>query len=174
MERDQRNSTLQFPNKLQSSNSRFQTPTSRDFPHFLKPVCNLKIEGPLKSTESYEAKNHITPLLEDTYIQKIIVNFRNVDQIDSSGIVWMVWAFRKGQQYQKQVIFCELNNQSNLINHLLRLNPYLNIYPTQSLALAALNTSSKEMCKLRESQERNNDDGFSLVADNLYRECKAF
>lgn len=101
-------------------------------------VCILNIEGNIAFEKVGEVKNYVKPLLSDDSISTILINFENVEFIDSSGIGLLVSVFKTLQQRQAKLILSDLSKKNSEIFNMTRLDKIMSIYPTEDEALASL------------------------------------
>lgn len=101
-------------------------------------VCILHIEGNIAFEKVGEVKNYVKPLLSDDSISAILINFEEVEFIDSSGIGLLVSVFKTLQQRQAKLILSDLSKKNSEIFNMTRLDKIISIYPTEDEALASL------------------------------------
>ncbi|MBI4081189.1 MAG: STAS domain-containing protein [Candidatus Lambdaproteobacteria bacterium] len=101
-------------------------------------ICVVSIEGNIALDGVSEAKAYLKPHLENPAIKAMVINFENVNFIDSSGIGLIVSLFKAMQQKDAKFSLCNLKKKNEEIFVITRLNKILDIYPTEADALAAL------------------------------------
>lgn len=101
-------------------------------------VCVVSIEGNIALDGVNEAKEYLRPLLEDKKTKGLLINFGQVNFIDSSGIGLIVSLFKTLQQREAKFGLSNLSKKNEEIFTITRLNKILDIYPSESEALSAM------------------------------------
>jgi anti-sigma B factor antagonist len=73
-------------------------------------------------------------------VKAIILNFSNLSYMNSSGIGLLVTLLIRAQRQKQALLACGLSDHYRQIFELTRLNEAILIYPTESMALAAVQT----------------------------------
>ena len=85
-----------------------------------------------------DAKEYLKPLLEQQDLKGILINFGQVNFIDSSGIGLIVSIFKTLQQRGAKFGLTDLSKKNEEIFNITRLNKILDIYASESEALSAM------------------------------------
>lgn len=101
-------------------------------------ICVVKIEGNIALDGVSEAKEYLKPLLEDGDVKGILMNFEQVNFIDSSGIGLIVSLFKTLQQKEAKFGLSNLSKKNEEIFTITRLNKILDIYGDESEGVAAM------------------------------------
>jgi anti-anti-sigma factor len=103
-----------------------------------KNVCVVSIEGNIALDGVNEAKEYLRPLLDDANVKGLLINFGQVNFIDSSGIGLIVSIFKTLQQREAKFGLSNLSKKNEEIFTITRLNKILDIYPSESEALTTM------------------------------------
>jgi anti-anti-sigma factor len=103
-----------------------------------KNICVVSIEGNIALDGVNEAKDYLRPLLENPEIKGLLINFSQVNFIDSSGIGLIVSLFKTLQQKEAKFGLSNLSKKNEEIFSITRLNKILDIFPGEKEALAAM------------------------------------
>lgn len=103
-----------------------------------KNICVVSIEGNIALDGVNEAKDYLRPLLENPEIKGLLINFGQVNFIDSSGIGLIVSLFKTLQQKEAKFGLTNLSKKNEEIFTITRLNKILDIYPSEKEALTAM------------------------------------
>jgi anti-anti-sigma factor len=103
-----------------------------------KNVCVVSIEGNIALDGVNEAKEYLRPLLEDQKTKGLLINFGQVNFIDSSGIGLIVSIFKTLQQREAKFGLSNLSKKNEEIFTITRLNKILDIYPSEAEGLSAM------------------------------------
>ena len=95
----------------------------------------LSIEGNIEIEAVNELKAFVNPMLEDASLQGLLINMEKVKVIDSSGIGWIISAFKALQARQAPFALCQVNPGHLKIFTMTRLDKILSIYDTEEEAL---------------------------------------
>lgn len=101
-------------------------------------VCILSVEGNIALDGVNDVKSYIKPFLNDETVKGIVVNFENVNFIDSSGIGLIVSAFKTLQQRDAKLALCLLSKKNQEIFSMTRLDKILNIYSSEEEAISGV------------------------------------
>jgi anti-anti-sigma factor len=85
-----------------------------------------------------EAKDYLRPLLDNQSIKGLLINFGQVNFIDSSGIGLIVSIFKTLQQREAKFGLANLSKKNEEIFTITRLNKILDIYPSEAEGLKAM------------------------------------
>jgi anti-anti-sigma factor len=103
-----------------------------------KNICVVSIEGNIALDGVNEAKEYLRPLLENQEIKGLLINFSQVNFIDSSGIGLIVSLFKTLQQREAKFALSNLSKKNEEIFTITRLNKILDIYPSEAEAMSAM------------------------------------
>jgi anti-anti-sigma factor len=101
-------------------------------------VCVVTIEGNIALDGVNEAKAYLKPHLDSSDVKGLVMNFEKVNFIDSSGIGLIVSIFKTMQQKEGKFALTNLSKKNEEIFSITRLNKILDIYGSESEALAAM------------------------------------
>lgn len=101
-------------------------------------TCIIAIEGNIALDGVNEAKSYLKPHLESPDVRSIVINFDKVNFIDSSGIGLIVSIFKTMQQKEGRFALTNLSQKNMEIFSITRLNKILDIFNSESEALAKL------------------------------------
>jgi anti-sigma B factor antagonist len=101
----------------------------------IRGVTIIRIKGKrLTSTEAPEMKTKLLSLvLEDN--KQILVNIKEVEYIDSTGLGAFLFGVRQAQQHRKDLRFCELQPKVKFIVRIAHLDEVIQYYETEKQAL---------------------------------------
>jgi len=103
-----------------------------------KNVCVVSVEGNIALDGVNEAKAYLKTHLENPDIKGLIINFDQVNFIDSSGIGLIVSIFKTMQQKKGGFALSNLSKKNEEIFSITRLNKILDIYETEAEAVKAM------------------------------------
>ncbi|MBF0287165.1 MAG: anti-sigma factor antagonist [SAR324 cluster bacterium] len=106
-----------------------------------KNVCVIKLQGDIALGADVEVQKYIKPLLEDKNLIGVVVNMREVETIDSSGIGLTISLYKQLKETQVKFILCQLREYVLEAYTLTGLNSVLTILPTEEEAIASLEPS---------------------------------
>jgi len=101
-------------------------------------ICVVAVEGNIALDGVNEAKAYLKPHMENPDIKGIVINFEKVNFIDSSGIGLIVSIFKSVQQKEGRFAITNLSAKNEEIFTITRLNKILDIFPTESEAMASI------------------------------------
>jgi anti-anti-sigma factor len=101
-------------------------------------ICIISVEGNIALDGVSTAKSYLKTHIEDEAVKGIVINFENVNFIDSSGIGLIVSVFKTMQERNGSFAITNLSKKNEEIFTITRLNKILNIYPTESEALSSI------------------------------------
>ncbi|HDQ44601.1 MAG TPA: anti-sigma factor antagonist [bacterium] len=67
---------------------------------------------------------------------KFLVNMKNVQAMDSTGLGALLFGIRQAENQEKDLRFCELSEKSRFLVKIARLDSVIDIYETEAEALA--------------------------------------
>lgn len=106
-----------------------------------KNVCIIKLKGDLSLGADAEVQKYIRPLLHDKNLVGFIINLKDVDTIDSSGIGLTIALFKQLKESQMPLILCQLKEYVLEAYTLTGLNSVLTICSTEKEALSHIESS---------------------------------
>ncbi len=99
-----------------------------DFSHRVaNKICVVSITGNIALDGVNEAKDYLKPLLEEPDLKGLLINFDQVNFIDSSGIGLIVSLFKTLQQREAKFGLSDLSKKNEEIFNITRLNKILDI-----------------------------------------------
>ena len=101
-------------------------------------ICIVAISGNIALDGVNEVKEYIKPLIDQADLKGLVINFENVNFIDSAGIGLIVSLFKTLQQRDSKFALSNLSDKNQEIFNITRLNKILDIYPTEQEATAAI------------------------------------
>ena len=103
-------------------------------------ICVVSITGNIALDGVNEAKDYLKPLLEEPDLKGLLINFNQVNFIDSSGIGLIVSLFKTLQQREAKFGLSDLSKKNEEIFNITRLNKILDIYPTESEGITSMSS----------------------------------
>ena len=97
--------------------------------------CIVAIDGNIALDGTNEVKEYVKPFLEDAKISGLILNFANVNFIDSSGIGLVVSIFKSLQKRKAKFALSDLSQKNREIFNMTRLDKILTISENDDQAL---------------------------------------
>lgn len=107
-------------------------------------VCAITITGNIALDGVKTTKSYLRQFLSNESVQAILIDFKKVDIIDSTGIGLIVSVFQFLQERDAHLFLYNFNKKNQETFHLTRLDKFLNIFPTEKEAYDALN--EKGLC----------------------------
>jgi len=108
----------------------------------INSVCVLFLEGKFKEGQVQIVKTYLHSRLEFDAMPCLLINLKNVSEIDSSGMGLVVSVFKSFQQRQATLALCHLSPKNQTIFKLTQLDKFIQVYPTEEEALHALQDNS--------------------------------
>ena len=103
-----------------------------------KGNCIISIVGNLALMESNDLKTYIQPIIDDSSINNIVLNCKNVEIIDSRGVGLLAAILKDLEDKQKGFMLCHLNQATFGILQSLQLDKIIRIKNTEEEALTEL------------------------------------
>ena len=92
----------------------------------------LQPTGSLDATKSQEFRRNITEIVETESSAKIVlVDFRDVTFMDSSGLGALVLAFKALRAADIKLVICSINEQVRILFELTGIDQVFEIFPSQ-------------------------------------------
>ena len=92
----------------------------------------LQLNGNLDSTQSQDFKEKINEIIEQEGITEIIlVDFKDVTFMDSSGLGALVLAFKAVRATGRKLVVCSINEQVRILFELTGMDKIFEIFPNQ-------------------------------------------
>ncbi len=90
-----------------------------------------------KSVTSHEAPDLKTSLLGLLMgdAQKVLLNFKEVKSMDSTGLGALLFGIRQAERYGKDLRFCEMQSKILFLVRIAHLEDVIDVYETQQEAL---------------------------------------
>lgn len=101
----------------------------------LNDKCIIQIHGNLVLDDTKSVRKYVNPFLTNKKILGIVLNFKNVNFIDSSGIGLIVSIFKVLQKRNLKLVLSHLNTKNLEIFQITRLDKVLIIAKTDEDAL---------------------------------------
>jgi anti-anti-sigma factor len=93
----------------------------------------IQLSGILDTTQSQVLKEKIQEILEkDNSIKTVLIDFKDVTFMDSSGLGALVLAFRALQDVDKKLVICSINEQVRILFELTGMDKVFEIFPNQA------------------------------------------
>jgi anti-sigma B factor antagonist len=73
----------------------------------------------------------------------ILLNLRNVQKMDSTGMGALLFGIRQAEQHDKELCVCELNDKVRFLIRVARLEEVIDVFESEVEALAELNDGSR-------------------------------
>ncbi len=70
--------------------------------------------------------------------ESIVINFKNVDYMDSTGLGALLFGIRQAERYDKELVFCEINSRITSLMKIARIDNVIDLYKTEKTALREL------------------------------------
>jgi anti-sigma B factor antagonist len=67
--------------------------------------------------------------------KKFVVNFKDVEQMDSTGLGALLFGIRQADQHGKEISFCEVNSKVRFLIRIARLEEVVPVYETEKEAV---------------------------------------
>ncbi len=99
-------------------------------------VVVLDLHGEINAFAE-EALNEAYAVAESEQPELILLNFSDVDYINSTGIALIVGLLARARKNHRRLIACGLSPHYVEIFNITRLVDYMNVYPDESAALAS-------------------------------------
>ena len=97
-------------------------------------VVRMKQEA-LTGHEAPDVKTGLLELLVGEG-EKFLVNMKNVQTMDSTGLGALLFGIRQAENHEKDLRFCELSDKTLFLVKIAHLDTVIDIYPTEAEALA--------------------------------------
>ncbi|MDF5718852.1 MAG: STAS domain-containing protein [Rhizonema sp. NSF051] len=92
----------------------------------------IQLNGNLDSTQSQNFREKITEIIEGEKITKIVlVDFKNVTFMDSSGLGALVLAFKALKSVDRKLVVCSINEQVRILFELTGMDKVFEIFPNE-------------------------------------------
>ncbi|MDF5732722.1 MAG: STAS domain-containing protein [Rhizonema sp. PD38] len=92
----------------------------------------IQLNGNLDSTQSQDFREKITEIMEEEKITKIVlVDFKNVTFMDSSGLGALVLAFKALKSVDRKLVVCSINEQVRILFELTGMDKVFEIFPNE-------------------------------------------
>ncbi len=92
----------------------------------------IQLIGSLDATKSQEFRQEITKILEKESSAKIVlVDFKDVIFMDSSGLGALVLAFKALRAADRKLVVCSINEQVRILFELTGMDKVFEIFPNQ-------------------------------------------
>ena len=89
-----------------------------------------------KPSRAKELQERLTPLLEETALAGVVLDFKNLEHISSGEIGDIVSFFQILEKRQIQLVLCQMNEKLSMLFRMTDLDKILPIFPTEKEALA--------------------------------------
>ena len=96
-----------------------------------KDIHIFLLDGVLTHETVKQAKNFISPYVDDDTQDGILLNFENVSFMDSTGIGMLIAFFRMTQQQDRKFALCDFNKTLTSMIKTAKLDTILTVYTTQ-------------------------------------------
>ncbi|MBN3877106.1 MULTISPECIES: STAS domain-containing protein [unclassified Nostoc] len=90
----------------------------------------IKLSGNLNATTSQDFRQNITDILE-TGAKIVLVDFKDVTFMDSSGLGALVLAFKTLRAADTKLVLCSINEQVRILFELTNMDKVFEIFPSQ-------------------------------------------
>lgn len=90
----------------------------------------IKLSGNLNATTSQDFRQNITDILE-TGAKIVLVDFKDVTFMDSSGLGALVLAFKTLRAADTKLVLCSINEQVMILFELTNMDKVFEIFPSQ-------------------------------------------
>ncbi|MEH2144733.1 STAS domain-containing protein [Nostoc sp.] len=96
----------------------------------IEQVKVIKLTGNLNATTSQDFRQNITNILE-TGAKIVLVDFKDVTFMDSSGLGALVLAFKTLRAADTKLALCSINEQVRILFELTNMDKVFEIFPNQ-------------------------------------------
>ena len=111
---------------------------------FRGDLCIIRLQGRFATGQDALYLQAQAEELKSSGCTKILVDFSNVDYIDSTGIGFLIGIYTSVMKSpQGRFALCNTHRRVREVLELTRLAQVINIYPSEAAALEALNAGSK-------------------------------
>ncbi|MBF0287700.1 MAG: STAS domain-containing protein [SAR324 cluster bacterium] len=93
------------------------------------------INGILAENKLKQIRKYMDPFMENSDLEGIVVDFKNIEYVDSSGVGMLVAWYRDLKEQQKNLALFQVNKEINKMFKLVGINAMINIFPTEEEAL---------------------------------------
>lgn len=98
----------------------------------------ISFEGHVTKKALFEHTEYLNPLLGDRSLKGVILNFGEVQLIDSSGIGWIIKIFNSCLRRNQFLSICHVNPPVLKLFGVTGVDEIFNIFPTEKEALKAV------------------------------------
>lgn len=106
------------------------------YPHqIINKIIVVKVEGNLALTVPYDFKSFMIPLLENSEVEGLIVNFQKLNFIDSYGIGVIVSLFKSSGEMGKTFALSNLKPNHQKLFETTKLDLVIDIFDSEEMAL---------------------------------------
>jgi anti-sigma F factor antagonist len=98
----------------------------------IQEVKVVQPNGILDSTQSQEFRQKVNDILEkENHTKIVLVDFKNVTFMDSSGLGALVLAFKALRSADKKLVVCSINEQVRILFELTGMDKVFEIFSSQ-------------------------------------------
>ena len=101
----------------------------------------LQLSGEININSLTETRNKVESFRIEQH-NKIIIDLEKVSFFDSSGLGYLVVLIKQVKANQGQIVFCSPNNLVKRLLSTIRIDKYVNIYDSQTEAIAYMQSLS--------------------------------
>lgn len=92
----------------------------------------VQLSGTLDATQSQEFRENITEIIEgESSTNIVLVDFKDVTFMDSSGLGALVLAFKALRAADRKLVICSINEQVRILFELTGMDKVFEIFPNQ-------------------------------------------
>ncbi|MDF5721886.1 MAG: STAS domain-containing protein [Rhizonema sp. PD37] len=91
----------------------------------------IQLNGNLDSTQSQDFREKITEIIEEKITKIVLVDFKNVTFMDSSGLGALVLAFKALKSVDRKLVVCSINEQVRILFELTGMDKVFEIFPNE-------------------------------------------
>ncbi len=101
-------------------------------------TCILTFNRTFSAADIDQIRNYAQPFIEDLAIRNFLFNFKDVNNIDSTGIGFLMEIRQTLDERQARLAFCEPNEYVDDIFDITNIDTMIPVYPSEEEALSNL------------------------------------
>lgn len=101
-------------------------------------------ETKLTSQEAPDLKTSLLELIMGDG-EYFILNLKNIDYMDSTGLGGFLFGIRQAQRYDKEIIFCEIKPRIQSLVRIAHLDQVISVYKTEQEAIKDIQEEEKNL-----------------------------
>jgi len=101
-------------------------------------ILVVQLQGELDHHKAEELRNDIEEALEETRYRGLVLSFRGIDFMDSSGLGLILGRYRTVTQHHGRMVLCEVNTALKRLFELSGILKIIPVHATEEQAVRAL------------------------------------